>query len=186
VLDFSKVERGTRSYDLRSEDLQEMTREAVETFSRLSEGEQITISFEADGELPRVSADREAAVQSVLNLLSNAAKYSPQRSAIEVEVELAARGDEVGVVVEDRGIGIPPAEQKRIFDDFYRAPGARTAGVEGTGLGLALVRRHMKACGGRVEVESAPGEGSRFTIWFAKARPQREGTSDVKDTDHRG
>jgi signal transduction histidine kinase len=177
VLDFSRVEKGTRRYDLRVEDLREMTREAVDTFRRLSEGEEIKIKFSRRGALPPVSADREAAVQSVLNLLSNAAKYSPESP--EIEVALTERDGEVGVMVKDSGIGIHPSEQKRIFDDFYRAPGARSAGVEGTGLGLALVRRHMKACGGRVEVESAPGEGSRFTIWFPKAQQTNEDAADV-------
>jgi signal transduction histidine kinase len=84
------------------------------------------------------------------------------------------------VLVRDHGIGIPSSEQRKIFDDFYRAPGARKAGVEGTGLGLALVRRHLSACGGRVELWSAPGKGSAFTLWFREAalegepRPLRE------------
>ncbi len=170
ILDFSRVERGTRRYDLHPEDLEEITREAVETFARLAEGERISIQLEGGGApLPAVRADREAAVQSILNLLSNAAKYSPDEPRIEVELR---RGeDELGVLVRDHGIGIPSSEQKRIFDDFYRAPGARKAGVEGTGLGLALVRRHLTACGGRVDVHSAPGKGSEFTLWFPLAPP---------------
>jgi signal transduction histidine kinase len=180
VLDFSRIERGTRRYDLRAEDLGELTREAVETFTRLSEGERIHIALSGVNgreRRPRVRADREAALQSILNLLSNAAKYSPD--VPEIEVELRGGRGEVGVEVRDRGIGIPVAEQKRIFDDFYRAPGARRAGVEGTGLGLALVRRHMSACGGRVEVRSAPGKGSSFTLWFEIAAPPAEQEESV-------
>jgi signal transduction histidine kinase len=165
VLDFSRIERGTRRYDLQAEDLAGLTREALETFARLSEGERIRIQIHGDGDhAPPIRADREAAIQSILNLLSNAAKYSA--GSPEIDVELRHERGEVGVEVRDQGIGIPPTEQKRIFDDFYRAPGARKAGVEGTGLGLALVRRHMNACGGRVEVRSAPGRGSAFTLWF--------------------
>lgn len=165
ILDFSRIERGTRRYDLRAEDLGELAGEALETFARLSEGEHIQIRMHANGQAPHVRADREAAIQSILNLLSNAAKYSPDAPEIDVKLKVGVR--EVGIEVSDRGIGIPPAEQKRIFDDFYRAPGARRAGVEGTGLGLALVRRHMSACGGRVELHSTPGKGSTFTLWFA-------------------
>jgi signal transduction histidine kinase len=128
-----------------------------------------------------VTADREAAIQCILNLLDNAAKYSPARP--EIDVDLRRGRDEVAVVVRDQGIGIPAAEHKRIFDDFYRAPGARKAGVEGTGLGLALVRRHMVALGGRVEVESAAGKGSTFTLWFAAAPRQEEG-QDGADPGH--
>lgn len=173
VLDFSQVERGTRGYELRDEDLHEMTREAVETFHRLSEGEQLSISFKPSEEgLPSVTADREAAVQCILNLLSNAAKYSP--SGPRIEVILRRHDEELGVEVSDQGMGIQSSELKRIFDDFYRAPGARKAGVEGTGLGLALVRRHMQACGGRVEVQSDVGKGSRFTIWFLVTKQQEQ------------
>ncbi|PIE18440.1 MAG: hypothetical protein CSA65_04810 [Proteobacteria bacterium] len=169
VLDFSRVERGTRRYDLQGEPLEALVREAVETFQRLSDGEEVRILFAPPPDLPLVYADREAAVTSLLNLLSNAAKYSRERPDLKVrfvdDAETRQRG-EVGVAVVDQGIGIPAAEQKRIFDDFYRAPGARAAGVEGTGLGLSLVRRHMEACGGRVTVESRPGEGSTFTLLF--------------------
>jgi len=169
VLDFSRVERGTRRYELRAEDPFNLTAEAVETFRRLAEGEQISVELSGDeAALPPVTADREAAVQSILNLLSNAAKYSPDRP--QIEVALLARDGEVGVEVRDHGIGIPQSEQKRIFDDFYRAPHSRRIGVEGTGLGLALVRRHMKACGGRVELESEQGKGSCFTLWFPRAQ----------------
>ncbi len=179
VLDFSRLERGTRRYDLQPVDLEELTRDALETFGRLSEGERISIRMHGVGpqKLPAVVADRDAAVQSILNLLSNAAKYS--RGTPDIAVELRAGRGEVGVRVRDHGIGIPSSEQKKIFDDFYRAPGARKAGVEGTGLGLALVRRHLAACGGRVELWSVVGRGSEFTLWFREAlqpgaRPRRE------------
>ena len=173
VLDFSKLERGERRYALEPEDLAAMTEEALETYGRLSERDGVSIELvRGEGDLPRVVADSEAAVQCILNLLSNAAKYSPEDPAIEVELE--RREGELGVTVTDHGMGIPAAEQKRIFDDFYRAPGAAKAGVEGTGLGLALVRRHMKACEGKVELQSKPGEGSRFTLWFKTSTAPRE------------
>ncbi len=165
VLDFSKLERGERRYSLEPVSLVAMTEEAVETYRRLSERDGVTIELRGgDADYPEVLADHEAAEQCILNLLSNAAKYSPDEPSIEVE--LAAGEGEVGVTVRDRGMGIPATEQRRIFDDFYRAPGAARAGVEGTGLGLALVRRHMKACEGRVALRSKRGEGSRFTLWF--------------------
>ena len=165
VLDFSKLERGERRYTLEPEDLRAMTEEALETYGRLSERDGVSIRFiPPEGDCPEVMADREAAVQCILNLLSNAAKYSPDEPSIEVKI--TQQDGEVGLMVTDHGMGVPPAEQKRIFDDFYRAPGAARAGVEGTGLGLALVRRHMKAFEGRVELKSKPDEGSRFTLWF--------------------
>jgi signal transduction histidine kinase len=145
----------------------------------LSEEEQTVVELErSTEELRPVDADREAATQSIFNLLSNAAKYSPEQARIVVRM---IEGDaEVGVEVRDSGIGIPAAEQKRIFDDFYRAPQARQVGVEGTGLGLALVKRHMTACGGRAEVRSAPGQGSRFTLWFPVSQ-EKDGADNRRD-----
>ncbi len=178
VLDFSRIERGERRYDLGPEELEEMTREAMETFRRLGEGEGVEISMAGEPpSLAPVIADREATVQAILNLLSNAAKYSPDGSPILVE--LVSRQEEAGILVRDQGIGLPAPEQRRIFDDFYRAPGARAAGVEGTGIGLALVRRHMEACGGRATVKSSLGEGSCFGLWFpaAPAGERRKGAA---------
>ncbi|MCC6749639.1 MAG: HAMP domain-containing histidine kinase [Deltaproteobacteria bacterium] len=184
VLDFSRIERGTRRYDLVPADLGLIAVEAIETFRRLSEGEAVQIGVELDEGLPLVVADREAAVQSILNLLSNAAKYS--RGAPRIEVRSVRRADAVGVRVRDEGIGIPAGEQRRIFEDFYRAPQAREVGVEGTGLGLALVRRHMKACGGSVELASAVGQGSTFTLWFplSPALPASQEVGLVHDSGH--
>jgi signal transduction histidine kinase len=167
VLDFSRVERGTRRYELLALDATELCAEAVATFKRLADGEKVSILSELPAGAAKIHGDREAAMTSLLNLLSNAAKYS--RDDPRIELSLEERGDQIAIRVSDHGIGIPLTEQKKIFRDFYRAAGAREAGVEGTGLGLALVRRHMSACGGRVEVTSKPGEGSTFTLWFARA-----------------
>ena len=76
------------------------------------------------------------------------------------------------IAVRDDGPGIPPVEQARIFREFYRAPEAYRAGVEGTGLGLALVKRHVEALGGTVSVASTVGEGATFTIHLPKRSPE--------------
>lgn len=171
VLDYSQIERGTRRYSARPEPLAEVAGEAVETFQRLREGDRYEVRFDvhADAAAAFVRVDRQVVVQSLLNLLANAAKYGGADHPIEVRVYRA--GDrELAVSVRDRGPGIPRAEHARIFREFYRAPEAYSSGVEGTGLGLALVKRHVDALGGRVELDSAVGEGSTFALVFPEVK----------------
>jgi signal transduction histidine kinase len=169
LLDYSQIERGTRRYSQRPERLSDITRDAVETFLRFREGEDaaIEVSMGNDCEPAEVAVDREVLVQSILNLLANAAKYGGPDKAIAVVVS-AREPDMVTVAVTDKGPGIPASEQGRIFREFYRSPAAYSSGVEGTGLGLALVKRHVEAQGGQVELDSVVDQGSTFTLVFPK------------------
>ena len=170
LLDYAQIERGTRRYLRRPELAGDLVREAVTTFARLREGEgqEVAVSVAPEAASAHVLIDREVAVQALLNLLSNAVKYGGDRQAIEVEVARRADG-RVALAVRDRGPGIPKLEQERVFREFYRAPTAYSTGVEGTGLGLALVKRHVEAQGGAVELDSDPGCGATFTLVFAEA-----------------
>lgn len=100
--------------------------------------------------------------QAILNLLSNAMKYSGKSRDIALRVN-RQNGSAV-IQVSDHGIGIPTAEQSRIFDRFYRVPSKENRAISGTGLGLALVAHVAEAHGGRVEVQSDPAVGSTFLI----------------------
>jgi signal transduction histidine kinase len=123
-------------------------------------------------DLPDVPLDAEAVSQALGNLVDNAIKYSETRKALRVEA--AVRNGYLTLAVEDEGIGIPLEEQTRIFEKFYRVGRSDNQGRRGSGVGLALVRHVAEAHGGRVTVESRPGAGSRFTLWFPLAgRPAR-------------
>ena len=113
-------------------------------------------------DLPEVEADKEALAQAVLNLVNNAIKYS--RDEKYLRLDLHREGDKVLLSVTDRGIGVAKGEQKKIFEKFYRAEDSLVHETKGSGLGLALVQHIMQAHGGSVEVESAPGKGSTFTL----------------------
>ena len=106
------------------------------------------------------------------NLISNAVKYSPGGGRVVVT---AARADDhegmVELAVEDDGVGIPATELSRIFDKYTRVPNRATAAARGLGLGLALVRALAEAHGGRVEVESLPGKGSKFRVFLPGEGP---------------
>ena len=123
--------------------------------------------MEVAPDLPETPLDADAVGQALANLVDNAIKYSAERKTLRVEVSRADGG--VAFVVADEGIGIPPEEQGRIFDKFYRVGRSETQGRRGSGVGLALVRHVAEAHGGRVTVESRPGGGSRFTLWVPLA-----------------
>ncbi|HEX6547684.1 MAG TPA: sensor histidine kinase, partial [Candidatus Dormibacteraeota bacterium] len=103
------------------------------------------------------------------NLISNAVKYSPPGS--EVEVSVSVKADRVGVAVRDHGVGIAPADLKRLFTRFGRIVNRETEHITGTGLGLFLSRELARMHGGDIRVQSAPGQGSTFTLELPAARP---------------
>jgi len=120
----------------------------------------IEVDFPPDFPLIRGSAAR---LEQVLNnLVSNALKYSPNGGTIRLRGEYDAQG--VLLSVSDEGIGIPPEEQERIFERFYRVTGPQTRAIAGTGLGLYLTRAIVQAHGGRIWVESRPGQGATFYV----------------------
>lgn len=111
---------------------------------------------------PRIRADREALALALRNLVDNAFKYCPGDSPVKVSVE--ARNGLAGISVQDEGVGISKQEQREIFRKFTRGSSARRLNVKGTGIGLAMADRIVKAHGGRLDLDSEPGRGSRFTI----------------------
>jgi len=111
-----------------------------------------------------VAGDAPALRRAVLNLVTNALKHGGEPPWAGVRVALAPGGGEARVEVADRGAGIPAGERERLFEPFFRGARAQEAQVPGTGLGLHLVRRIAELHGGRVEVRSAAGQGSAFTL----------------------
>jgi two-component system phosphate regulon sensor histidine kinase PhoR len=166
LLDYAQIERGTRRYQLERARVADVARKAVATFRDLqgdaAGGNEVAIEVSPTADRARALVDEDVMIQALLNLLANAAKYGGPGKPIRVTVVQPAH--EVAVTVIDEGPGIPADEHERIFREFYRAPAAHAAGVEGTGLGLALVKNHVEAHGGRVTVESQPGKGAAFTI----------------------
>jgi signal transduction histidine kinase len=162
VLDFSKIEQGKKIYRLRPTRLEDVASSAARAlqFPLAQQGFQLHLSLQE--ELPELQADPDAIQQAILNLLTNAMKYSGD--AREIDLRLAARNGDAVIEVVDHGLGLEPDERKHIFEKFYRAPSHESRLIAGTGLGLTLVAHIAKAHGGRVEVESAPGSGSTFSI----------------------
>jgi signal transduction histidine kinase len=162
VLDFSKIEQGKKIYRLRQVRLEDVAGSAARAmqFPLAQQGFQLHFSVAPD--LPELRADADAIQQAILNLLTNAMKYSGD--AREIDLRLSARNGDAVIEVADHGLGMAPDEQKHIFEKFYRAPSHESRLIAGTGLGLTLVAHIVQAHGGRLEVESAPGSGSTFSI----------------------
>jgi len=162
VLDFSKIEQGKKIYRLRPTRLEEVAGSAARAlqFPLAQQGFQLHLSVQE--EMPELEADPDAIQQAILNLLTNAMKYSGD--AREIDLRVAARNGDAVIEVVDHGLGMEPDERKHIFEKFYRAPSHERRLIAGTGLGLTLVAHIAQAHGGRVEVESAPGSGSTFSI----------------------
>jgi two-component system phosphate regulon sensor histidine kinase PhoR len=122
----------------------------------------VTLRVRAPSSIPPVAADRENVRQVLVNLIENAVKYSPKGGRIEVGI--SPLGSVVRFFVRDKGLGIAPEEQERIFDKFYRADPEMARGVGGTGLGLYICSELVTRMGGRIWVESEEGDGSTFSF----------------------
>jgi signal transduction histidine kinase len=136
--------------------------------------ENVVIQLLAEPGLPDVTGDGDRLRQVLLNLVENAIKFSPGGAQVEIRVE-AVRDDLLRFAVRDRGLGIAPADQRRIFEKFYRADPNLTSGVGGTGLGLYICRELVRRMSGRIWVESEHGAGSRFVVELpcAPVRPPK-------------
>ena len=161
ILDFSRIEAGRKEYDFRDTDMRELVRNTLESYRYQIEQHGFTFEEKIDP-VPPMRVDREAMARSIVNLVNNALKYSQDRKYIGVN--LYRENGAVKLEVIDHGIGIPSQEQQKIFEKFYRVGDPLVHNTKGSGLGLSLVRHIVQAHGGDVIVDSAPGQGSKFTI----------------------
>jgi signal transduction histidine kinase len=175
LLDFGRMEAGRREYCFEEVDVPAFVDRVATEFGQEASGRGYRVEVRAEGHLPDivVRADQEALARALWNLLDNAVKYSPDARVVRVDVR--GEGDSVLIGVRDEGLGIAPDDQRRIFDKFVRGTSATTAGIKGTGLGLAMVRRIVTAHGGEVRVASELGRGSTFTIVLPGFRNRESG-----------
>ncbi len=160
LLKLSRIEAGKLELEFLRVSLGELLSSAVEAARPRAEQNRLSLSFACPPDLPAVRGDANLLREVLQNLLDNAIQYTPPGGRIEVS---AARDVRFGrVTVADTGIGIPQAEQSRIFERFYRVDAARSRELGSTGLGLAIVKHIVDAHGGSVGVESAIGRGSQF------------------------
>jgi signal transduction histidine kinase len=160
VLDTSRIEAGTFTYHFGDVDLSALVRDSVAGMSLAQD--EVTVVADVRGELPFVRGDRDRLQQVLTNLLDNAVKFSP--AGEEVRVSAYQQDSQVRIEVADRGPGVPPEQQRVIFEKFGRGQIAGSPGKPGTGLGLFIARSIAVAHGGAVEVSSGPDLGATFTL----------------------
>jgi PAS domain S-box-containing protein len=170
VLDLSRIEAGDISISPEPVSLRPLIDEALDLMRPLADQHEIGLEAPDFGEgVGHVVADNQRLKQVLINLISNAVKYNREGGKVRVLVEEAAN-ERVRIAVEDTGVGIAPESMDRLFVPFERLTAASTE-IQGTGLGLALSRTLIEAMGGRIGVESTPGEGSRFWVEVNRTEP---------------
>ncbi len=171
ILDLSKIEAGHMTLDLVSLDPATLLQSSLTIVQERASARQLAITLNVVGDLGRIEGDERKLKQVVFNLLSNAVKFTEVGGAVAVEAARAEHDDVecLVVTVEDTGIGIAAADLDRIFRPFEQLDGSVARRFDGTGLGLALVKRLLTLHGGGIEVESEPGVGSTFRFWVPVA-----------------
>ncbi len=167
LLDATRIEAGQIVQEMELIELRPVVEAALENIRSQAEEKGLSLKLDLPEGLPPVRAAARRLEQVLTNLLNNAVKFTPTGG--EVRLELEDRGDHLRVAVRDTGVGIPPEELPRIFEEFYRGKGAEG---KGAGLGLAIAKKIVEAHGGRIWAESpdpATGRGSRFTFTLPKA-----------------
>ena len=162
VLDFARLEKGEKHYHFGKLDLCEVVRDTVESYCPHLDRSGFRLDLSLPGDAICVNGDKDGLAQVLLNLLSNAEKYSADRK--QISVLLTRDRDSARLVVEDRGRGVPKGFEEKIFEQFVRAHDSLSDAIPGAGLGLTLARQIVRAHNGQIGYEPREGGGARFIV----------------------
>ncbi len=176
ILDFSRIDAGKKQFTMQNVDVGEVVRSTYEAYRADLEQQGFEHVVVIPRSLPAIQADRDAIGQAVLNLISNAIKYSAEEKSLRIELAEDTRRGKHGVMISvtDRGIGIRPADRSHLFDGFFRADDERVRSKRGTGLGLNLVKNIVEAHGGSIDVETRLVKGTTFRIFLPESAAATE------------
>ena len=162
LLDLNHIESGGLGLQRRPTDLGDLFERVHSQVVSLAANKPIALRFEAAGELGSVSVDSHQVERALLNLVTNAIKFTPAEGTVTVRAERT--GERMMFVVADTGIGIPEHEQQHLFTRFFRSSNATENAIPGTGLGLVIVKHIVEGHGGTIDIESAVGKGTTVTV----------------------
>lgn len=167
LLDLTRIESGEKQRVIGDVDVTDIARRSIETMLPMAEERSIAIDLHCDGPV-MLPADPGEIEIICNNLISNAVKYN--RDGGRVDVTIGGDGDSVELRVADTGIGMAPEDTAKLFNDFVRIKNEQTRSILGSGLGLSILKKLVQLYGGDVRVESAPGEGSTFTVTLRRGQ----------------
>lgn len=162
LLDFASLEKDRKRKYFEKTDISALVNEGLEAYRYELQKEGFQLSSDIDPAIPDTLADPNAISMAFFNLLDNSMKYSGEQK--EIRIKLCQVNGSIQLSVADKGLGIPPAEQQKIFEKFYRGSSARIRKTRGSGIGLAITKQVAELHGGEVLVDSQPGKGSTFTL----------------------
>lgn len=177
ILDMAKIEAGKMTVDLQPIDLSDPVDAAIRMIRRRAEEKNVKLTMAANPGLPLIEADHRAIRQMILNLVSNAIKFTDEGGEIRVTVD--RKDQEVRVAVRDNGIGIPADALPRLGQPFEQVTDTRDRNYDGTGLGLALTKSFAEMHGGRLMIASEPGRGTQVSIFLPIPSHQLQTSSSV-------
>ncbi len=180
LLRLSQLDAEQLELEIRAVSVPQLIESCYETAQRRAAEKDLSLSLNVPSQLPEIAADNRRLQEVLQNLLDNAIQYTLPGGKIVLSAE--ARGDEVIFTVADTGIGIPQADQPRIFERFYRVDVARSREAGGTGLGLSISKHLVEAQGGRIWVESEVGAGSKFHFAVPVFDPERVAVRNAAST----
>ncbi len=181
ILDIAKIEAGKIELDMQSVSVESLCQSSLLMLRNPAHKKKIDVSLEVDRAVTVLNADDRRLKQILVNLLSNAVKFTPEAGKIGLQVEGDRHNHQVRFTVWDTGIGVAEDEQPRLFQPFSQLDSGLARKYEGTGLGLALVKRLTEMHGGSVSVVSQPDQGSRFTVSLPWSEPAPEPCRGERD-----
>jgi len=164
LLQLSKLDYDKMEWNMKSLSILNILRDCVVKMEMAAKQKNQSLSFEAIGELCEINGDKDRIEQVIINIISNAIKYTPENGSIKMTAKRLK--DNVEIRIADSGIGIPKEDLPRLFERFYRVDKARSRAMGGTGLGLSIAKNIVEAHKGSIRIESEYGKGSEVIINF--------------------